>query len=561
MPPSTPPALSDPDVPTPLSQPGENMKKQINLLRGWPSPHLLPPSHLLSASTSLLTSPPPDEPPSSKFSFNVPALQYGADPGYLPLRHSLAAWLTNNYTAHETYPSHGFPTLTTAEQICITGGASQNLANILQGFTDPAYTRAVWAVSPCYFLAVPIFEDAGFAVGNGKLKGVREDEEGVDLEELERGILEVEGGREWPGKPVYKTPGPHRKCYKHIIYLVATSANPSGITTSLARRHALVQLARKYDALIISDDVYDFLQWPVLPSSSSSPSSPSNPLSLPTPLPRLSDIDISLGPSLHDLSLSAHYTRSSPSDIPNEQEEKDMQPLFPTRTISSLHFGHAVSNGSFSKLLSPGLRTGWTHSTPAFAYGLSQTGSTRSGGAPSQFCAALIHELIQSGALDKHLSEVVRPGLQKRHAVMMEAIKRELVGPLGVRVIEDNRTGAEKEKNREGLFGGYFLWLELPEEMGFTAKEVAERALEEERLVVSPGENAEVSGEGVHVAKEEKGGIRFPRHLRVCFSWEEEEDLVEGVQRLGRVLRRMMEEAKEGGKVKKAGGEGLKAFK
>lgn len=84
----------------------------------------------------------------------------------------------------------------------MTGGASQNLANILLGFTDPAYTRAVWAVSPCYFLAVPIFEDAGFSVGNGKLRGVREDAEGVDLEELERGILEVEKGREWPEKAV-----------------------------------------------------------------------------------------------------------------------------------------------------------------------------------------------------------------------------------------------------------------------------------------------------------------------------------------------------------------------
>lgn len=196
---STPPALSDPDVPTPLAQPGE--KKQINLLRGWPSPHLLPPSNLLNASHTLLSS--PDE-TQSKFNFNVPALQYGPDPGYQPLRHSLAAWLTQNYHANETYPPHGFPTLTTAEQICVTGGASQNLANVLQGFTDPAYTRAVWAVSPCYFLAVPIFEDAGFAVGNGKLKGVREaeDGEGVDLEELERGIREVEGGKEWPEKPV-----------------------------------------------------------------------------------------------------------------------------------------------------------------------------------------------------------------------------------------------------------------------------------------------------------------------------------------------------------------------
>ncbi|KAK1775719.1 pyridoxal phosphate-dependent transferase [Copromyces sp. CBS 386.78] len=528
-------ALSDPDVPTPITHPGE--KKQINLLRGWPSPHLLPPSDLLSATTSLLTSPDPSsshdspspdpspspdspspDPPSSKstFNFNVPALQYGPDPGYQPLRSSLAAWLTQNYHPSETYPPHGFPTLTTADQICVTGGASQNLANILLGYTDPAYTRAVWVVSPCYYLAVPIFEDAGFSVRNGRLRG----------------------GREWPEKPVYKNPGPHRKCYKHIIYLVATCANPSGISTSLARRHALVQLARKYDALIISDDVYDFLQWPVLQSSSPGASS-SNHVHVPltTPLPRLSDIDISLGPSPHDLALSAHYTRAR---SPNGQTHtdtvtEDMQSLHPDHTIQDLHFGHAVSNGSFSKLLSPGLRTGWTHSTPAFAYGLSQTGSTRSGGAPSQYCAALIHEVLSSGALDKHLTEVVRPGLQKRHALMLSAIKR-VLGPLGVTVIEDNRTGAERRADQPALFGGYFLWLELPAGLPFGAREVAERALEEERLVVSPGENAEVSGEG------ETAGIRFPKHLRVCFSWEEEGDLVEGVERLGRVVRGMVEE-------------------
>ncbi|KAK3949976.1 aminotransferase [Pseudoneurospora amorphoporcata] len=565
-------ALSDPDVPTPITHPGE--KKQINLLRGWPSPHLLPPSDLLSATNSLLTSPDPSSPDSSsKFNFNVPALQYGPDPGYQPLRSSLAAWLTRNYHANETYPPHGFPTLTTADQICVTGGASQNLANILAGFTDPAYTRAVWAVSPCYYLAVPIFEDAGFSVRNGKLRDVREEEgeegegEGVDLEELERGIREVEGEKRWPEKPVYKNPGPHRKCYKHIIYLVATSANPSGITTSLARRHALVQLARKYDALIISDDVYDFLQWPVLQSPSNQSSSTHH-LPLPTPLPRLSDIDISLGPSAHDLALSSHYSYTRGSSTPNGQnhnDTEDTQPLHPDHTIQDLHFGHAVSNGSFSKLLSPGLRTGWTHSTPAFAHGLSQTGSTRSGGAPSQYCAALIHEVLSSGALEKHLTEIVRPGLQKRHALMLGAIKQEL-GPLGVKVIEDNRTGAERRRaaaDQAALFGGYFLWLRLPESMPFSAREVAERALEEERLVVSPGENAEVSGEG------ETAGIRFPKHLRVCFSWEEEEDLVEGVERLGRVVRGMVEEVeleKEGGlklKKKVGGGElkGLKGFK
>ena len=50
-----------------------------------------------------------------------------------------------------------------------SGGASQSVANILQSFTDPEYTRAVWAVAPCYHLMCPIFEDSGF---RGRLRAV-----------------------------------------------------------------------------------------------------------------------------------------------------------------------------------------------------------------------------------------------------------------------------------------------------------------------------------------------------------------------------------------------------
>lgn len=73
-----------------------------------------------------------------------------------------------------------------AERICITGGASQNLACILQVFTDPLYTRA-WMVTPCYFLACRIFDDSGL-----KTRAVGEGDEGLDLQALEEGLKECE---------------------------------------------------------------------------------------------------------------------------------------------------------------------------------------------------------------------------------------------------------------------------------------------------------------------------------------------------------------------------------
>jgi len=69
-----------------------------------------------------------------------------------------------------------------AERICITGGASQNLACVLQVFSDPVRTR-VWMVAPSYFLACRIFGDSGLVV-----RAVGEGDEGVDLEGLERGL-------------------------------------------------------------------------------------------------------------------------------------------------------------------------------------------------------------------------------------------------------------------------------------------------------------------------------------------------------------------------------------
>ncbi|KAB8298228.1 hypothetical protein EYC80_001963 [Monilinia laxa] len=449
-------------------------KKRINLQRGWPNTSLLPAQAIQDAANKVLTNP----------DLANPGLLYGPDPGPSNMRESVAKWLREFYSEYYPPPSdkkenipwnrdnQGTENSPEADRICITGGASQNLACVLQTYTDAKFTR-VWMVTPGYFLAGRIFDDSGLRVA-----AVGEGDEGVDLDELER-KLKIAEEEDTGVKPI-KNPESRSwaKIYKNVIYCVPTFSNPSGKTMSLSCRTKLVQLARSYDALIITDDVYDFLQW------STDSSFPDGPLKKAI-LPRLVDIDRTLEP------------------VPN---------------LSS--FGNAVSNGSFSKIAGPGVRTGWAEAAPKFALGLSQVGSSRSGGCASQLTATIIDQVLRSGELTRHIEEVLQPAYKKRYARIMEAAKRELA-PLGVTV-----------ENTEGIsvFGGYFIWLNLP--IGIDGELVPQVALQEENLIVAKGSIFEVQGDD---------SVKLPRGLRLCFSWEEADDLEEGIVRLGRVFKQLLE--------------------
>lgn len=105
---------------------------------------------------------------------------YGPDAGDERLRKNVASWLTSFYQ-----PTHPIA----EERICITGGASQNLACLLQVFTDPVYTRNVWIVAPAYMLSFRLFEDSGF---HDKLRAIPEDDEGIDIKYLRQEITKSE---------------------------------------------------------------------------------------------------------------------------------------------------------------------------------------------------------------------------------------------------------------------------------------------------------------------------------------------------------------------------------
>ncbi|KAL9594571.1 MAG: hypothetical protein Q9219_006955, partial [cf. Caloplaca sp. 3 TL-2023] len=434
-------------------------KPFINLLRGWPNPALLPVEKLKSASAAALSQP------------NVwtPGLLYGPDPGYEPLRENVAALLSRFYQSKDPI---------SPKRICITGGASQNLARILQVFSDPVYTRNIWLVSPTYFKVCPIFEDNAF---HGRLRSVPEDEEGIDTDFLRRRLDEVssEATSDGDTKRTLKGSQPWRKVYRHIVYAVPTFANPTSRTMTLQRRKQLVQIAREHDALIVTDDVYDQLQWP-----SKKPSTPSSLKH--AVLPRVVDVDRELegGP---------------------EREGAD-------------GFGNTVSNGSFSKIAAPGVRCGWAEGTEKFAYALSQDGASASGGAPSQMTSTFINHLLETGELENHVYTVLQPAYARRYYSMMTAIECHLL-PLGVTSPQSDRR----------VVGGYFLWLTLPEPL--LADDVAQGAKEEESLIVGQGSLFAIYGD--------ERMQDFERQIRVCFSWSEEWELEHGIERLARVIKHM----------------------
>lgn len=153
------------------------LPEHIDLSSGWPNPALLPANLLRTSATEALSNP----------SVKDTALHYGADEGYDSLRTHIAEWLSTFYQPCAPV---------TAPRVCITGGASQNLACVLQVFTDPIYTRNVWMVAPTYFLAARILDDAGFA---GRLRGIPEDDEGIDLEFLEKGLQAAEATAQQDG--------------------------------------------------------------------------------------------------------------------------------------------------------------------------------------------------------------------------------------------------------------------------------------------------------------------------------------------------------------------------
>jgi DNA-binding transcriptional MocR family regulator len=254
------------------------------------------------------------------------ALQYGATEGYEPLRSQLASFMKTKGV--DVDPSG----------LIVTTGSQQALDLLGKTMISPG--DKVIVEGPTFLATIQCFRLYGAQLISAPI-----DANGVKTDELEKLIAEH--------KPKF-------------VYLIPTFGNPSGAMLTLERRKKVLELAVKYQTLIVEDDPYGDLYFGEAPP-----------------------------PSILALS----------KDVPGSREL----------------LAHC---GSLSKVLSPGLRIGWMIAPPELLAKATMC-KQFSDAHTSTFAQATAAQYLKSGRMPGTLAHV-REVYGQRAQAMGAALKCEL---------------------------------------------------------------------------------------------------------------------------------------
>ena len=151
-------------------------------------------------------------------------LQYGATRGYRPLLEALPHILAERGIA------------ATPDELIVTTGSQQALDLTARLFIDPG--SVVLVELPTYTGAITAFRNA-----EAMLAGVRQDSDGIDLDDLDR----VAARERAAGRRIA------------FLYVVPNFQNPTGLLISLEKRLRLLRWAARQGVLIVEDDPYGAL--------------------------------------------------------------------------------------------------------------------------------------------------------------------------------------------------------------------------------------------------------------------------------------------------------------
>lgn len=153
----------------------------------------------------------------------VTAFQYSVTEGYTPLREQVKARLKAKFAIDNP-----------DDDLIITTGGQQSIdltAKVLCNEGDVVITE-----DPSFIGALNAFR-----AYNTRLVGVPNENDGINTELLEKAIID----------------NPNCK----LIYLIPTFQNPSGTTMSLEKRKKVIELANKYDKIVLEDNPYGELRF------------------------------------------------------------------------------------------------------------------------------------------------------------------------------------------------------------------------------------------------------------------------------------------------------------
>lgn len=131
--------------------------------------------------------------------------------------------------------------------------------------------------------------------------------------------------------------------------------------------------------------------------------------------------------------------------------------------------------------------------------------------------------------MEDHIREVLIPTYKARCAILQRAIK-EYLEPLGVKIDIGRPYKLPVSNDTEHVMGGFFIYVTFPE--GIAADDVAAVALKEYNLRFLASGAMRVRG-----SKGRSNEALLSRGARLCWAWEEEDMLIEGVKRIASVLK------------------------
>ncbi|MCI5617434.1 MAG: PLP-dependent aminotransferase family protein [Ruminococcus sp.] len=183
----------------------------VSLSAGNPSPEAFPIEEIKEISARLLEENP------------IGVLQYSVTEGYPQLRETLKEYMKSHHNVGKDF-----------DDILITTGAQQIMDLATKSLVNEG--DVVITEAPSFIGSLNTFRSY-----NAKLVGVNIDDDGMNIEELEKALKTHKNAR--------------------FIYTIPNFQNPSGITMSLEKRKKMYELAKKYNVLILEDNPYGDLRY------------------------------------------------------------------------------------------------------------------------------------------------------------------------------------------------------------------------------------------------------------------------------------------------------------